>query len=154
MYLVTPLYLPNLKLESVGLLPEEIARKNSTSRQQQSQQSTLGTTPISSSLVISSSTTPSSTAAAPTSFRSPESTTSTAGTAATNPVSTTSIGTLQETIEKAITDGIIVQRGGQDIPKIDPSTAEAKSVRSMHPSTSLLKPENGRGAFSLIRLDY
>ncbi|VDL18790.1 unnamed protein product [Hymenolepis diminuta] len=130
-------------LESVGLLPEEIARKNSTSRQQQSQQSTLGTTPISSSLVISSSTTPSSTAAAPISFRSPESATSTAGTAATNPVSNTSIGTLQETIEKAITDGIIVQRGGQDIPKIDPSTAEAKSVRSMHPSTSLLKPENG-----------
>nr|CDS34434.1 nuclear receptor corepressor,nuclear receptor co repressor related (ncor) [Hymenolepis microstoma] len=130
-------------LESVGLLPEEIARKNSTSRQHQPTISTSGAVPVSSSLVISSSTAPSSTGAPTSSFRSPESTT-TAGTATKNPVSTTIIGTLQETIEKAITDGIIVQRGGQDVPKIDPSTAEAKSVKSMHPSVSLLKPESDR----------
>lgn len=74
-----------------------------------------------------------------TSFRSPESTTQPTNMIS-NPASST--GTLQETIEKAITDGLIVQRGGQDAPKINPSTAEAKSVKSINTSTSLVKPDN------------
>ncbi|KAM7542293.1 hypothetical protein Aperf_G00000001935 [Anoplocephala perfoliata] len=121
-------------LESVGLLPQELARKTSISRPQLSTTSA----PVSSSLVISSSTAGAPTSSAPTTFR-PESTTQSACMAS-NPISST--GTLQETIEKAIADGIIVQRGGQEPPKIDPSIAEAKSVKSTNPSTSLVKADS------------
>ncbi|KAL5963662.1 Nuclear receptor corepressor 2 [Taenia solium] len=154
-------------LESVGLLPEELAKKASTGGSRSHQQlspaasqshSTTSQVPSSTSasnnpsLVISSfsatsapiSVAPNSTTIS--SFRSSD--VSNTGVASSNssitPVNTSAscTGTLGDQIEKAITDGIIVQQGNQDAPRINPSTAEAKSVKSIHPTSSLLKTDS------------
>ncbi|VDM18439.1 unnamed protein product [Hydatigera taeniaeformis] len=156
-------------LESVGLLPEELAKKASAGGLRSHQQLSSSTsqphtttphTPASTStsnnpsLVISSSSaTSSTTSAAPSlttvsSFRPSDvsntvvtlSTSSIASIASAN-ASASCTGTLGDQIEKAITDGIIVQQGSQDTQRINPSTAEAKSVKSIHPTSSLLKAD-------------
>ncbi|KAL5107429.1 Nuclear receptor corepressor 2 [Taenia crassiceps] len=154
-------------LESVGLLPEELAKKASTgglrSHQQlspvtplshstTSQASSLTSNSNNPSLVISSSSAattsisvaPNSTTIS--SFRSSDvfNTGVTLSTSSITPanMAASCTGTLGDQIEKAITDGIIVQQGSQDTPRINPSTAEAKSVKSIHPTSSLLKADS------------
>nr|CDS22928.1 nuclear receptor co repressor related ncor [Echinococcus granulosus] len=156
-------------LESVGLLPEELAKKALTGGLRSHQQLPLATSQSHSttsqipaptsmsnnpSLVSSSSATSSSISAAPnsttiSSFRSSDVSNasvalSTSSITSIAPVNTSAscTGTLGDQIEKAITDGIIVQQSGQDIPRINPSTAEAKSVKSIHPTSSLLKTDS------------